>query len=79
MDFVLGLLGFTGWAGMGPRGQFAEFSRGMVPISGVLLFVGLAMIETMAIYCLVIALLLLSPVVVNLTKDYLSREHKRYK
>jgi len=31
----------SGWTVNGPRGQFAEFGRGMISMSGVLLFVGL--------------------------------------
>lgn len=35
-------LGFTSWATNGPRGQFAEFARGMLPLSGFVLFLGLS-------------------------------------
>jgi ABC-2 type transport system permease protein len=39
---MMGWLGYTTWAVNGPTGQFAEFARGMLPVSGVVLFVGLA-------------------------------------
>jgi ABC-2 type transport system permease protein len=38
---VLNWLGFRSWATNGTAGQFAEFARGMIPLSGVLLFLGL--------------------------------------
>ena len=38
---VLNWLGFRSWATNGTAGQFAEFARGMIPASGVLLFLGL--------------------------------------
>lgn len=38
---VLNWMGFRSWATNGTAGQFAEFARGMVPTSGVLLFLGL--------------------------------------
>ncbi len=38
---VLSGLGFRSWATNGTYGQFAEFARGMIPTSGVLLFLGL--------------------------------------
>lgn len=38
---VLTWLGFRSWSTNGTAGQFAEFARGMVPASGVLLFLGL--------------------------------------
>lgn len=38
---VLTWLGFRSWATNGTAGQFAEFARGMIPVSGVLLFLGL--------------------------------------
>lgn len=34
-------LGFQSWNTNGPLGQFAEFARGMLPLSGFVLFVGL--------------------------------------
>lgn len=40
---ALNVLGFgSGWIVNGPIGQFQEFGRGMVPLSGIVLFVGLA-------------------------------------
>lgn len=40
---VLSMLGFgPGWFLNGPEGQFAEFARGLVTFSGILLFAGLA-------------------------------------
>ncbi|MCA8974368.1 MAG: Gldg family protein [Planctomycetes bacterium] len=41
MDVVLGRLGFQSWAVNGPRGLFDEFSRGMLPVAGFVLFLGL--------------------------------------
>lgn len=38
---VFGWLGFTSWATNGTVGQFNEFARGMLPVSGVVLFVGM--------------------------------------
>jgi len=38
---VFGLFGFLKWSQIGPIGQFREFARGMLPVSGILLFVGL--------------------------------------
>jgi len=38
---LCGWLGFPSWSTNGTEGQFQEFARGMVPVSGVLLFVGL--------------------------------------
>ncbi len=38
---VFGLFGFLKWSQIGPIGQFREFARGMLPFSGILLFVGL--------------------------------------
>ena len=38
---VLNLAGFRSWATNGTAGQFAEFARGMIPVSGVVLFLGL--------------------------------------
>jgi ABC-2 type transport system permease protein len=43
VGFGVNLLGLgTAWQLNGPEGQFAEFGRGMVPFSGLLLFIGLA-------------------------------------
>lgn len=38
---VLSWLGWRSWSTNGTAGQFAEFARGMIPASGVLLFAGL--------------------------------------
>ncbi len=38
---VIDWLGFPSWKTNGTEGQFAEFGRGMIPMSGVLLFLGL--------------------------------------
>jgi ABC-2 type transport system permease protein len=38
---LLRWLGFPSWGTNGTEGQFGEFARGMIPLSGVLLFVGL--------------------------------------
>ncbi|MCR9246557.1 MAG: Gldg family protein [bacterium] len=38
---VMSWCGFPSWEANGTQGQFGEFARGMVPFSGVLLFVGL--------------------------------------
>jgi len=38
---VFAWLGFTSWSTNGTYGQFLEFARGMVPASGIVLFVGL--------------------------------------
>jgi ABC-2 type transport system permease protein len=38
---VLSWFGFRTWTSNGTAGQFAEFARGMIPASGVLLFLGL--------------------------------------
>lgn len=38
---VLGWVGFTSWQVNGTIGQFNEFARGMIPFSGVVLFLGL--------------------------------------
>ena len=37
----LAAIGFTSWSTNGTAGQFAEFARGMIPLSGVVLFLGL--------------------------------------
>lgn len=39
---VLAWLGFPSWNTNGTHGQFAEFARGMIPASGVVLFFGLS-------------------------------------
>jgi ABC-2 type transport system permease protein len=52
-DHAASWLGFPGAATASPRGQFAEFARGMLPVSGILLFVGL----TVAFFYLGLALL----------------------
>ncbi|MDO8348834.1 MAG: Gldg family protein, partial [Planctomycetota bacterium] len=41
LGVVLGWLGFPSWGTNGTEGQFQEFARGMVPVSGVVLFLGL--------------------------------------
>jgi ABC-2 type transport system permease protein len=41
LGWVMGWLGYPGWNTNGPLGQFGEFARGMLPFSGLLLFVGL--------------------------------------
>lgn len=38
---ALAAIGFPSWATNGTLGQFAEFARGMIPLSGVVLFLGL--------------------------------------
>jgi ABC-2 type transport system permease protein len=38
---LLGLFGFNSWVANGTEGQFSEFARGMIPLSGVVLFLGL--------------------------------------
>ena len=38
---ILLSLGFPSWVVNGPTGQFAVFARGMLPVSGVLLFAGM--------------------------------------
>ncbi len=50
---VMGWLGWTSWNTNGPLGQFAEFARGMLPLSGFVLFLGL----TVAFFYLGLALL----------------------
>ena len=39
---VMSWIGFQSWNTNGPLGQFAEFARGMLPVSGFVLFLGLA-------------------------------------
>lgn len=41
LGVILGWLGFTSWLSNGTEGQFLEFARGMVPVSGLVLFLGL--------------------------------------
>ena len=40
---LLAWLGFRSWAANGTLGQFAEFARGMIPTSGLVLFLGLTL------------------------------------
>ncbi|MBX3462881.1 MAG: Gldg family protein [Planctomycetes bacterium] len=42
IGYLMHWLGFPSWNVLGPVGQFREFARGMLPTSGVLLFVGMA-------------------------------------
>lgn len=53
LGMVLGWVGWSTWDTNGPLGQFGEFARGMLPLSGVVLFVGL----TAAFFYLGLALL----------------------
>jgi ABC-2 type transport system permease protein len=39
--WLLDWLGFPGWRVHGPYGQFLEFARGMVPVSGLVMFLGM--------------------------------------
>ncbi|MFM1874062.1 MAG: hypothetical protein RL398_3484 [Planctomycetota bacterium] len=41
LQWLLGDLGGESWAVNGPFGQFGEFARGMLPLSGFVVFVGL--------------------------------------
>jgi len=41
LGVLLAWLGFPSWITNGTEGQFVEFARGMLPVSGVILFVGL--------------------------------------
>ena len=50
---VMSWVGFQSWNTNGPRGQFAEFARGMLPVSGFVLFLGL----TVAFFYLSLVLL----------------------
>ncbi|MBL8750227.1 MAG: Gldg family protein [Planctomycetes bacterium] len=52
-DLLMGWLGLTSWSTNGPRGQFDAFARGMLPVSGFVLFLGL----TIAFFQLSLALL----------------------
>jgi ABC-2 type transport system permease protein len=53
LGWIMGWLGFASWGTNGPEGQFAEFARGMITASGVLLFVGI----TVTFFYLSLALL----------------------
>jgi ABC-2 type transport system permease protein len=53
VGWLLHWIGFPSWNVHGPIGQFREFARGMLPLSGFLLFVGM----TIAFFYLGLALL----------------------
>lgn len=41
LGLVMGWIGWASWDTNGPLGQFGEFARGMLPLSGFVLFLGL--------------------------------------
>jgi ABC-2 type transport system permease protein len=53
IGWLMNWVGFPSWNVHGPIGQFNEFARGMLPLSGVVLFVGM----TVAFFYLGLALL----------------------
>ncbi len=53
IGYLMSWIGFPSWNVNGPIGQFGEFARGMLPLSGVVLFGGL----TVAFFYLGLALL----------------------